>query len=364
MPSGRIAKAAGIAAVLLLGVACGPSRHAAAGAGGTSGAAGGPGGAGGAGTCVPSPSGEQSVSLAGEWMFTPSGAAQTTIEVPGGGWLAQGFHITAARYARTLTVPLLGVPQATLIKLGAVNHEAALSIDGNPIATNTTSFTPSVFDVTAAVTPGAQHALTIDVKGRDALRNTFHRKLVPDAAGWSPNIPQGIFRSAIVRVLPELHVSDAFVRTDVAGDALGVDVSVTNSGAAARTGTVSASLSSWSCAALSYPTLPPATVTVQPGETVVVTLGPVTWGLGASSYWWPNVPYQSGYRASLHYASISVTTTGGATHTLPVRFGFRQIAQAGDHYEPQRRARELSRRQPAGRELRQHHRGPGRQRRL
>ena len=273
------------------------------------------------------------MSLEGEWTFTPSGAAPTTIDVPGGGWLAQGFHVTAARYARTLTVPVLGPPQATLIELGAVNHEAALAIDGTLIATNTTSFTPSVFDVTTAVTPGADQALTIDVKGRDALRNAANRKLVPDAAGWSANIPQGIFRSAAVRVLPELHVSDAFVRTDVAGDAIGVDVSVTNSGGATATGTVSAVLSSATCDALSYPALPPSAVTVPPGATVVVTLGPVTWGMGPSSYWWPNLPYRAGYRAALHYASVSVATAGGATHMLPVRFGFRQIVQAGDHYE-------------------------------
>src|SRR3954471_463102 len=271
----RSARTAILAAILLLELACGPGRRGTAANGGAGGAA----GAGG-GSCIPpSSSGEQTVSLEGEWTFTPANAAPTTIEVPGGGWLAQGFHVASARYARTLTVPVLGPRQATLIELGAVNHEAALAIDDALIATNTTSFTPSVFDVTAAVTPGADHALTIDVKGRDALRNAANRKLVPDAAGWSPNIPQGIFRSAAVRVLPELHVQDAFVRTDVAGDAISVDVSVTNSGAASATGTVSAVLSSASCEALSYPAVPPSAATVPPGETVVVKLGPVSWGL-------------------------------------------------------------------------------------
>ena len=274
------------------------------------------------------------VSLQGTWTFAPSGAAETTIQVPGGGWLAQGFHITTARYARTLAVPALGSAQATLIELGAVNHQAALSIDGNLIATNTTSFTPSVFDVTRAVTPGGTHALTIDVKGRDALRNAANRKLVPDAAGWSANVPQGIFRSAVVRVLPVLHVSDAFVRTDVAADMLSVDVSVTNSGATAATGAVSVALSSWNCDVVSYPTLPGQPVTVPAGQTVKVTLGPVRWGLGAGSLWWPNVPYVAGYRARLHNAAVTVIGAGGgAVHTLPVRFGFRQILQVGAHYE-------------------------------
>src|SRR5947207_11471972 len=118
----RSAKTPRLAAILLLELACGPSRRGAAANGGAGGAAGvgGAGAAGaGGGSCIPSPSGEQTVSLEGEWTFTPSGAASTTIDVPGGGWLAQGFHVTSARYARTLTVPVLGPPQATLIELGA-----------------------------------------------------------------------------------------------------------------------------------------------------------------------------------------------------------------------------------------------------
>ena len=42
------------------------------------------------------------------------GAAATTIQVPGGGWIAQGFSrasVTAARYDRMVTVPDLGRPQ-------------------------------------------------------------------------------------------------------------------------------------------------------------------------------------------------------------------------------------------------------------
>ncbi len=273
------------------------------------------------------------VSIAGSWTFTPAGGAATTIDVPGGGWVAQGFHVSSARYARQVTIPTLGAPQATLLELGAVNHQAALSIDGTMFATNTTSFTPSVFDITRAVTPGGQPMLTIDVKGRDALRNAANRKLVPDAADWSPNIPQGIFRSASLRVLPVLHVSDAFVTTDVVNDTLRIAVSVTNSGTTAATGTVSVALSSFNCDALSYPTLPPQSVSVPAGQTVTVNLGPVGWGLGSSSYWWPNVPYVPGYRAKLHNAAVTVTNSAGAAHTFPVRFGFRQIRQVGTHYE-------------------------------
>jgi hypothetical protein len=289
-------------------------------------------------TCPVAPAGEMVVSVAGTWTFTPAGAAATTIDVPAGGWVAQGFRVSAARYERAVTIPDLGRPQATYLALGAVNHQATLSIDGSAVGTNTTSFTPSIFDMTAVVRPGASQRLAIDVKGRDALHSSRGKKLVPDAAGWSANVPQGIFRSAALRVVPALHVSDAFVRTDVAADKISVDVWVKNDGSATANGTVAVALSSWTCDALSYPTLPPVPVSVPRGTIVKATIGPVTWGLGPSSYWWPNVPYTQGYRAKLHNARVTVTPDaagggGAALHAIPIRFGFRQSRQVGAHYE-------------------------------
>ena len=304
----------------------------AAGSGGNGGAAG--------GSCpVPTTTGDMVTSLAGSWTFTPSGAAATTITVPGGGWVAQGFRGTsAARYERTATVPDLGRAQATYLEFGAVNHQATLSVDGTVVATNTTSFTPSVFDVTAAVKPGMSHKLTVDVKGRDALKASSGKKLVPDAAGWSGNVPQGIFRSAVLHAVPALHVFETLVRTDVAADQFSIDVWVKNDGASAATGTVDVALSSWTCDPFKYPAVPSSPVSVPAGQTVKVTLGPVTWGLGSTSYWWPNVPYVPGFRARLHVARVTVTpgsAGGGAAsaHSVPVRFGFRQTRQVGAHYE-------------------------------
>jgi hypothetical protein len=280
-------------------------------------------------------SGEQVVSIAGTWKFTPSGAAATTIAVPGGGWVAQGFssNLAEAVYEQPITIPSLGSPQATLVEFGAVNNQATLSIDGTTVGTNMTSYTPSVFDISSAAAPNSQHTLTVDVKGRYKFLDSSGKKLVPDGTNWSPNIPQGIFRSAVLHVMPALHVSDAFVRTDVAADTLSVDVSVTNSSAAAATGTVAVTLSSFNCDAFSYPMLANQSVNVGAGQTATVTFGPVKWGLGTSSYWWPNIPYTPGYRARLHYASVSVTNSAGVAHTVPYRFGFRQMLQVADHYE-------------------------------
>ena len=315
-----------------------------AGSGGLKGS----GGAAGAGSCVVTAVGEIVTSLDGTWTFTPSGAAATTIQVPGGGWVAQGFSrtsVTAARYDRMVTVPDLGRAQATYLELGAVNHQATLTVDSTMLGTNTTSFTPSVFDVTGAVKPGMAHHFIVDVKGRDALHSPGGTLLVPDGANWSPNIPQGIFRSAVVHVMPALHVADAFVRTDVANSQISIDVTVKNDGTAPANGTVSVALSSWNCDAESIP-----------DAAVVADLGACSGDVRESDGRAGEVgarrivllvaqrAVHAGYVSKLHVAAVTVTpdAAGGgaaAAHTVPYRFGFRQVRQVASaggvvgHYE-------------------------------
>ena len=159
----------------------------------------------------------ESVDLSGSWSFTPAGQGTTSITVPGGGWYKQGFTtVGEAVYSRTITVPDSGQPQSVWIEFGAVNHQATLSVDGRVVGTQTTAFTPSKFDITAYVTPGTTHTISVDVKGRNALKTSSGNYLVPVAADWCEAIPQGIYRSAFLRVYPAVYVSDAFVRTSVA----------------------------------------------------------------------------------------------------------------------------------------------------
>ncbi|MBW8806703.1 MAG: hypothetical protein JF587_23030, partial [Catenulisporales bacterium] len=274
-----------------------------------------------------------SVDLSGTWSFTPSGQGTTSIMVPGGGWYKQGFtNVGQAVYSRSITVPDSGQPQSVWIEFGAVNHQATLSVDGRVVATQTTAFTPSNFDITAYVTPGSTHTISVDVKGRNALKTSGGKYLVPDAAEWCEAIPQGIFRSAFLRVYPAVYISDAFVRTSVANQSLTYDVSVTNTSGSSRSVTLTGSLASDNGTSFSYPTLPSATVTVAAHSTAKVTVGPVAWNLGTTSYWWPNVPYRSGYRAQLHDLSVHASTDDGHTSDATYRFGFREFTQNGAYY--------------------------------
>ncbi|MBB5803695.1 hypothetical protein F4560_003463 [Saccharothrix ecbatanensis] len=273
-----------------------------------------------------------SVDLAGTWGFTPAGRGATSITVPGGGWYKQGFtDVNEAVYSRNITVPDSGQPQSTWIEFGAVNHQATLSVDGRVVATQTTAFTPSNFDISAYAAPGSTHTISVAVKGRGALKASNGRYLVPDAADWSEAIPQGIFRSAFLRVYPAVYVSDTFVRTSVANKTLSYDVSVRNTSGSSRSVTLTGSLSSNNGTAFSYPELPSRTVTVAAHSTVTVTVGPVAWNLDRTSYWWPNVPYRSGYRAQLHRLTVHAVADG-RTSDATYRFGFREATQNGDYY--------------------------------
>src|SRR3954451_25201785 len=223
-----------------------------------------------------------SVDLSGTWAFTPAGRAATSIAVPGGGWYKQGFtDVNEAVYSRSITVPDSGQPQSTWIEFGAVNHQATLSVDGRVVATQTTAFTPANFDISGYAAPGTTHTITVDVKGRGALKGANGKYLVPVAADWSESVPQGIFRSAFLRVYPAVYVSDTFVRTSVANQTLSYDASVTNTSGAARTVTLTGSLASDNGTSFNYPALPSSTVTVAAHSTVKVTVGPVAWNLGS-----------------------------------------------------------------------------------
>ncbi|MEW2114840.1 RICIN domain-containing protein [Streptomyces sp. NPDC005474] len=275
----------------------------------------------------------RSVDLAGTWSFTPKGAATTSITVPGGGWYKQGFtNVNEATYSRTVTIPDTGQPQSAWIEFGAVNHQATLSVDGQVVATQTTSFTQSNFDISPFAAPGTTHTISVNVKGRYALMNGS-QTVVPDAANWSEAIPQGIYRSAFLRVYPAVYVSDTFVRTSVTNQTLTYDVSVTNTSANSRSVTLTGSLASDNGTSFAYPSLPSKTVTVGAHSTARVTVGPVAWNLGSTSYWWPNVPYRSGYRAQLHQLSVHAVTDDGRTSDAKYRFGFRETTQSGEYYK-------------------------------
>ena len=311
---------------------------------------------------VSGPRPERSVSLAGEWGFTPitntvctgggpfgtttgpflscvdspASGEQTTIQVPGGGWVKQGYiDLSEALYTRTIRVPNIPNDQVTLLDFGAINHKATLWVDGQEVGTQVTSYTSSVFDISDYVRPGKTAEIKVLVQGRKALVGPDNRYTVAEGASWSDDPAQGIFRSADLEVFPAVYVSDTVVRTSVGDRQLSYDVYLTNATDRAQQATLSGELDSANGANWKYPSIGSQRVMVPADQTIKVTVGPLAWRAGSDSYWWPNVPYRAGYRAQLHDLVVELDPREPAmqSSTSDVRFGFRETKQVGDHFE-------------------------------
>lgn len=272
----------------------------------------------------------QTVDLSGTWDFEPDDSPPTKIEVPGGGWYKQGFKGTKeADYSRTITIPSIGQPQVTKLKFGAVNYQADLYVDGKLVGSSTQSHTPATFDITDHVVPGKSHDIRVHVKGHGALLNESGQSLVPNGArSWADFLPQGIFRSAELLIYPQVYIDDVFVKTSVEKDSLTYDVWLRNDSTRVANVTLSGDLTSWNGDEWNYPSIPSEEVSIPANSTRKVTIGPVKWNLGPDSYWWPNVPYESGYKAKLH--NLNLELSGDASHKSSVRFGFRESKQGPD----------------------------------
>ena len=269
--------------------------------------------------------------IAGEWRFIPEGKETATIHVPGGGWLKQGFDCEAAVYERWISIPNSGQPQVTRLELGAVNHEAVYSLGTSPenlqvIGADVTAFTPQVIDLTPYVQPGQSYFLSIAVR---AYREG--RPVAPHWAEWSECVVRGLFGEAALRVYPAVFISDVFPKTSVAKKTLAYEASITNGTNQAQAVTLTGDFLAqdpWH-----YPELPSATVTVPARATKVVISEDIPWTAGPDSYWQPNLPYAPEYRAHLHTLRLMLSVEGLPAHTSLRRFGFRELRQAGDHFE-------------------------------
>ena len=272
------------------------------------------------------------VDLSGTWSFTPvsPAAPATTIQVPGGGWVKQGFtSTTEAIYSRSITIPADAAGGTVMLDFGAVNFQATLSIGSTVVGTTTTSFMPTSFDLTPYVSAGGTYEISLDVKGRGALKGGNGLYLVPEAASWTSDIAEGIYRSAYLRVYQSAYVSNTFVQTSVADKTVTYEATVKNVSGTSQTVALNGSFASWNGSSFSYPSVPATSVTVAAHSSSTVTIGPLAWSAGSASYWWPNVPYTPGYRAQLQILTVKATS-GSQTQTVNTMFGFREFTQPPD----------------------------------
>lgn len=258
-------------------------------------------------------------SLDGTWDFFPGAPSLESlasltpepIEVPGL-WEAQGWLELdgLAWYRRRFTVPDLG--GCWTLTFGAVMDIAEVCLNGVPLGTHDSPFTPFSFDVTGALREG-ENELAVRVYD-PALEDPEHIRLPHGKQGWAnnhfPSRPSlymtygGIWQSVTLRRHGPVVVEDVFVNGDP--DDLRVRVELVNRTAAPVTARLGARVVS---------KVDERDVTIGAGATEVVE---IAFGATAARRWHPGSP-------NLYTALVDAVVDGELSDTRRLRFGFRTI---------------------------------------
>ncbi len=173
------------------------------------------------------------VGISEEWWRRPRDGATTT-RVP---WIVQDafpdYH-GAAWYWRTFIAPEHPFEQGRyLLRFHAVDYRATVWLNGALIGAHDGGETPFAFDVTDAVAPGAENALTVRVLSPGdepidglTLGEIPHRNRRIGASGGSSLHLSGIIDSVELELVPAVYLEDVFVRADPADGTIRASVSI------------------------------------------------------------------------------------------------------------------------------------------
>ncbi len=271
------------------------------------------------------------------WQFKPEGGDWQPMQVPAGGWRAQGYTCDAGTYRTWIMIPEEVRGQRVHLAFDAINFGADIFAgpDTNnlvPVAHHVDGWLPVTADLTSLATPGGRLLVQVEVAGRKKFM-VKGKYTVPEGATWYKGLEEGILRGVHLQLLPPVRVADVFVQTTLAPDTLSAGVTLMNDTDEPAAVTLVPRLSSAGPASFNYPALAPVAVTIPAHSQQLVELPAVAWTLGSGSYWWPNVPYRPGYQAQLHQLELAVQMDGKTVNCFRQRFGFRQFAAVGNHYE-------------------------------
>lgn len=295
-------------------------------------------------------------SAAGQtWEFIPEGAAEwKAIRVPEGGWRAQGYTCDAGVYRTWLEIPKSATGQSVQLYFEAINFGCQISLGKDEasaieIMRHVAPWVPVIVDITKYVKAGEKYLLVVKVLGRNKylhervsmqydhatggfVPGKLKQWMVPQAAAWQDGIAEGIIRGARMLILPAVHLSEPYIVTSVAGDTINPYVKVNNIGEKPLAGVIRAKLSCATGQSFKYPAMREIPFTINEQETRRFDLTATVWGLGRESYWWANVPYQTGFRSVLHNLELEVVVDGKVQHRIVQRFGFREFTWKGNRY--------------------------------
>lgn len=150
------------------------------------------------------------IDLNGRWLlqFTP-GAKWTPVDVPGE-IAMQGYgvsHDQAVTYRRTFTLPSDFAGHNVILRFDGTYSYATLRINGHEARTHRGGFTRWETDVTSLMKPG--HKNTVELTLTDPVDEISY------ASGYAHHPVLGILRDVTLFAVPEAHMTDLAIRTDL-----------------------------------------------------------------------------------------------------------------------------------------------------
>lgn len=288
-----------------------------------------------------------------KWEFQPEAGEWTSIQVPHGGWRKQGHKCDAGTYRLHLPIPAEARGQAIQLYFEAINFGSEVYVGKDEASLQLVSkhcapWMPVQVDLTGKVTAGETCLIVVKAFGRNKYQHerlSMHwgwggdfethpvkQWMVPEAAAWLVDIAEGIIRGVRLRILPAIHLSEPFIVTSVATGTIQSFAKVHNITGQPIKGLIRQKLASADGRSFAYAKLPEIPFTLNPADERRFDLGSIVWGLGRESYWWPNVPYQQGYRPVLHNLELEVVVDGQVVHSHTQRFGFREFTWKGSSF--------------------------------
>jgi hypothetical protein len=249
-----------------------------------------------------------------------------------------------ATYERKITVPKVCDGQVTLVEFGAVNHGADVYLVDKTnavlVASHAGPHMPFAANLTGVTEPGKEYTLRVKTYPLWHYTNTVPVGFVylegwlnaNKRGQWTSKFGFGITKYVRIAVYPPVRMTDVFIRTSVARDEWKALVAIQNDSPVVQTLNLGANFSSWNGDPWKYPDIPAVKITVPAKSKTRVTLGPVTWGLGSNSFWWPNKPFREDYIAKLHTLSLELRASNNVVNTRSQRFGFVEWGEGPFYY--------------------------------
>lgn len=287
------------------------------------------------------------------WTLSIDGGTPRAVKVPGGGWNSNIQNPVIDRwygvneyviYQRNITIPNHNPSQVTKVLFGAVNFGAEIYLNDTLITTHHGPMMPFEADLTGYVTPGNTYTLKVKAFHKRWYLNRYGSQCpvpigfdfqtgTPPVSGYNAKFAYGITKYVKLTVYPPQYLKDIFVRPSVTNNNLYFDLWVENHAATSKSLTVQGNFSSWNGDAWSYPAISDTNFNVPAHTTQKVTVGPVTWGLGSGSYWWPNIPFRETYTAKLHNLNLTLKEGANVLETRTQRFGFSEYTEGPNYYK-------------------------------